>query len=356
MAVGRHFATGVAPGLSFVVRSGARFVCALLMTAAIAAVSARAQAETSEVRAAQQFGLSYLALMIMEDSKLIEKQAKVAGLGEIKVLWAKLGGPGAMNDALLSGGLDFATGGVPSLILLWAKTHGTPNEVKGVGALNSMPVNLVTSNPNVKSIRDFTDQDKIAVTTVKVSTQALLLQMAAAKEFGEQNYAKLDPLTVSLPHPDAMAALLSGSGTITAHFSAPPFQYQEVARPGIRSILNNYDILGGPATFNLIWATTKFRDANPKTYAAFVAAFEEATATINRDKRAAAEVYKRMSGTKESVDELLKMMQDPLVEYTLTPKSIMKTAEFMAKVGTIKDRPASWKDLFFPNVHNYQGS
>jgi NitT/TauT family transport system substrate-binding protein len=315
-----------------------------------------AHAETSEVRAAQQFGLSYLALMMMEDSKLVERQAKAMGLGDIEVSWAKLGGPGAMNDALLSGGIDFGTGGVPSLITLWSKTHGTPQEVRGVGALNSMPVNLVTSNPNVKSIRDFTDKDKIAVTTVKVSTQALLLQMAAAKEFGEQNYAKLDPLTVSLPHPDAMTALLSGGGTITAHFSSPPFQYQEVARPGIRTILSNYEILGGPATFNVVWSTAKFRDANPKTYAAFVAAFEEATATINRDKRAAAEVYKRMSGTKETVEELLKMMEDPLVEYTLTPKSTMKTAEFMAKVGTIKEKPSSWKDLFFPNVHGLQGS
>ena len=319
-------------------------------------IAAPAHAEIGEVRAAQQFGLSYLALMMMEDSKLVEKQAKTMGLGDIKVSWAKLGGPGAMNDALLSGGIDFGTGGVPSLITLWSKTHGTPQEVRGVGALNSMPVNLVTSNPNVKSIRDFTDKDKIAVTTVKVSTQALLLQMAAAKEFGEQNYAKLDPLTVSLPHPDAMTALLSGGGTITAHFSSPPFQYQEVGRPGIRTILSNYEILGGPATFNVVWSTAKFRDANPKTYAAFVAAFEEATATINRDKRAAAELYKRMSGTKETVEELLKMMEDPLVEYTLTPKSIMKTAEFMAKVGTIKEKPSSWKDLFFPNVHGLQGS
>jgi len=149
---------------------------------------------------------------------------------------------------------------------------------------------------------------------------------------------------------------LSGGGTITAHFSSPPFQYQEVARPGIRTILSNYEILGGPATFNVVWSTAKFRDANPKTYAAFVAAFEEATATINRDKRAAAEIYKRMSGTKETVEELLKMMEDPLVEYTLTPKSTMKTAEFMAKVGTIKEKPSSWKDLFFPNVHPLQGS
>ena len=314
------------------------------------------RAEVNEIRAAQQFGLSYLALMMMEDGKLVEQQAKAMGLGDVKVTWAKLGGPGAMNDAPLSGGLDFGTGGVPSLITLWAKTRGTPQEVRGVGALNSMPVNLVTSNPAVKSIRDFTDKDKIAVTTVKVSTQALLLQMAAAREFGNENYAKLDPLTVSLPHPDAMTALLAGSGTITAHFSSPPFQYQEVAKPGIRTILNSYEILGGPATFNVVWSTAKFRDANPKAYAAFVAAFEQATASINRDKRGAAEVYKRMSGTKESVDELLKMMEDPLVEYTLAPKSTTKTAEFMARIGTIKQKPDSWKDLFFPNVHAMAGS
>ena|SRR5438067_1442165 len=177
------------------------------------------------------------------------------------------------------------------------------------------------------------------------------LSTAARAETGE-----LDPLTVSLPHPDAMMALLSGGSSITAHFSSPPFQYHEAVKPGIRTILNSYDILGGPATFNVVWSTNRFRDQNPKAYAAFVAAFEEATAMINRDKRAAAQIYKRMSGTKETVDELVKMMEDPLVEYTLTPKSVMKTAEFMAKIGTIKDRPASWKDLFLPNVHGAAGS
>src|SRR5207237_8605624 len=85
-------------------------------------------AETSEIRCAQQYGTSYLALMIMQEQKLIEKHAKQAGLGEVRVTWAKLGGPGAMNDALLSGGLDFGTGGVPSLITLWAKTQGTQME------------------------------------------------------------------------------------------------------------------------------------------------------------------------------------------------------------------------------------
>ena len=255
-------------------------------------------AETSEIRCAQQYGTSYLALMLMQDQKLIEKHARQAGLGEMKVTWAKLGGPGAMNDALLSGGLDFGTGGVPSLVTLWAKTQG---EVRGVGALNDMPNELITSNPKVKTVKDFGPGDKIAVTTVKISTQALLLEMAAAQAFGEKEYEKLDSLTVSMPHPDAAAALLSGSGGITAHFASPPFLYQELAKPGLHSVISSYEILGGPATFNVVWSRKRFHDENPKAYQAFVAAFQEATDLINKDKRAAAEAYKRMSGTSESM-------------------------------------------------------
>src|SRR6266850_497785 len=142
------------------------------------------KAEVAEVRCAQQYSLSYLALMLMEDQKLIEKHGKAQGV-ELKSTWSKLGGPQAMNDALLSGSLDFGTGGVPSLITLWAKTKGSAAHVHGVGALNDMPNELIVSRADAKSIRDLGPGDKIAVTSVKISTQALLLQMAAAKEFGD---------------------------------------------------------------------------------------------------------------------------------------------------------------------------
>jgi NitT/TauT family transport system substrate-binding protein len=320
----------------------------------VAATSTLARAETGEIRCAQQYGLSYLALMMMQDGKLVEKHAKAMGLGDVKVTWAKLGGPGAMNDALLSGGLDFATGGVPSLITLWAKTKGTPQEVRGVGALNDMPVQLVTSNPKVKTIKDFGPGDKIAVTTVKISTQALLLEMAAAKAFGDKEYEKLDSLTVSMPHPDAMMALLTGA--VTAHFSSPPFQYQELAKPGMRVVTSNYEILGGQATFNVVWATSRFKKENPKAYAAFVAALDEATEAIKKDKRAAAEIYKRMSNTNESLDELVKELSDPQVEFTLTPHKTLVTAEFMHRIGRIKVKPAAWTDLYFDNLHKRDGS
>lgn len=327
----------------------------LMALGAIVAYGIPASAEVTQIRAAQQYGLSYLALMLMEDAKLVEKHGKTAGFGDLKVTWAKLGGPGAMNDALLSGGLDFASGGVPSLITLWAKTQGTPFAVRGVGALNDMPNELITSNANVKTIRDFSPKDKIAVTSVKISTQALLLQMAAAKEWGEANYEKLDPLTVSMPHPDSMIALISGGG-ITAHFASPPFNSQEKAKPNLHSVISSYDILGGKATFNVVWSTSKFHDANPKAYAAFVAAFEEATNAINKDKRAAAEIYKRMTKTTETVDDLVRQINDPQVEFTLTPHKTMKTAEFLFKTQRIGKKPANWKEMYFPNVHDRSGS
>jgi len=219
-----------------------------------------------------------------------------------------------------------------------------------------MPNELITSNPKVKSLKDFGPGDKIAVTTVKISTQALLLQMAAAKEFGEKNYDKLDALTVSMPHPDAAAALLSGSGSITAHFASPPFLYQELAKKNLHSVISSYDILDGQATFNVVWSTKKFHDQNPKAYQAFVAAFQEATDSINKDKKAAAETYKRMSGTSESIDDLVKQLDDPKVKFTLEPHRLNVTAEFMHKVGRINKKPSSWKDLFFDNVHSLSGS
>ncbi|HEY6893882.1 MAG TPA: ABC transporter substrate-binding protein, partial [Rhodanobacteraceae bacterium] len=206
-----------------------------------------AHAEMSEIHVSRQYGISYLPLMIMEDQKLVEKHAKASGI-DLKVDWSTFASGAVMNDALLSGNLQFASGGVAPFTTLWAKTKGNL-EVKAAGAINSMPLYLVTNNPNVKTIKDFTDKDRIALPAVKVSIQAVTLQMAAEKAFGPGQEHKLDHLTVSMSHPDGETALLSGKSEITAHLSSPPFQYQELRHKGMHRVLNSYDVLGGPATF-----------------------------------------------------------------------------------------------------------
>jgi NitT/TauT family transport system substrate-binding protein len=325
-----------------------------MLVAAVALLPFGVRGEMSEINVAQQYGIGYLPLMLMEEQKLIEKHAKAAGV-DVKVGWAKFAGGNVMNDALLSGSLQFASGGVGPFVTLWSRTKGNL-DVKAVSAINSMPLYLNTRNPNVKSIKDFTEKDRIGLPAVKVSIQAVTLQMAAEKAFGEGQQGKLDSLTVSMSHPDAQTALLSGQSEITAHFSSPPFQYQQLQKPGIRTVLNSYEVLGGPATFNVVWTTSKFRSENPKLYDAFVKALDEASAQINRDKKAAAEAYLRISRDKSTPAEILAMLNDPDIVFTTTPQNVMKYVDFMAKVGSIKVKPDSWKDLFFPNIHGAAGS
>jgi NitT/TauT family transport system substrate-binding protein len=326
----------------------------VLLIAALLSLSTTARAELAELKVAKQYGISYLPLMLMEDGKLIEKYAKAAGV-DVTVNWLTFAGGNVMNDALLSNSIQFASGGVGALVTLWSRTRGNL-DVRAVAAINSMPLYLNSRNPTVRTIKDFTDKDKIALPAVKVSVQALTLQMAAEKAFGEGQFARLDPLTVTMAHPDGQIALLSGQSEINAHFSAPPFQYQQLRNPAIHTVLNSYDVLGGPATFNVVWTTSKFRSENPKLYEAFVRALDEAIAMINTDRKAAAEAYIRIAKDKDTVQEILAMLNDPLIVYTTTPQNVMKYVDFMARTGAIKVRPDSWKDLFFPNVHGLAGS
>ena len=327
----------------------------LLLAAAVSAIPMSATAaEVSEFRIAQQFGIGYLPLTLMKANGLAEKHLKAAGLGDTKVVWSVLGSGQPMNDALLSGSLHIASGGVAPFLILWDRTRGTLN-VKAVAALSSMPMYLVTNNPNVKSIRDFTDNDRISMAGAGQSIQTIVLQMAAAKEFGDANYNKFSTLYRNLSHPDGLAAFLSGK-EITAYFSSPPFQYQALEKPGVRRILNSYDLSGGPASFLVAWATGKFRDENPKTYQAFFNAYKEATDLINANKRVAAEIYVRETKDKSGVDAIEKMLNDPEIRITMTPEQTLPIADFMSKTGTLKSKASSWKDLYFPQLHNLPGS
>jgi NitT/TauT family transport system substrate-binding protein len=329
----------------------------MLLAAAVALVAGTgpAGAEVGEVTVAQQYGVAFLPLMWMEHNQLIEKHARAQGI-ELKSRWAKLAGPAAINDALLSGSVNFSAVGAPSLITLWGKTKGNIG-VMGVSAVTTYPLSLNVRNPDVKSIKDFTEKDKIAVPAVKVSTQAIMLQMAAEKVFGAGNQNRLDPLTITLSHPDGYAALMSNTGGVNAHFTTSPFHELEMKIPGVRTLTTSYEILGGRATALLIVATSKFRDANPKTYRAFLAALKDAIDSINRDKRAAAARYLEWANDKKStLEEVTAAISNPDYAFTLVPEKVFQTAEFMARTGSIKDKPAKWQDLFFPEIHNLPGN
>jgi NitT/TauT family transport system substrate-binding protein len=333
-----------------------RPVLSMLAGLALTTFAPAANAQAPEIRFARQFSMGYLQFNMMEKHHLVEKHAKAAGLPDVKVVWATFNSPAAMNDALLSGSVDIVSGGVPGLLTIWARTQGTANAVKGVTAFSSQPILLNTRNPNIKRITDFTDKDKIAVPAVKVSVQAMMLQMAAAKQWGQGNFAKLDPLTVGMSPPDATIALMSDASEITSVFSVPPFQYQQLEKPGIHTVLTSAEVFGGPHTFTVAWSSSQFRDKNPALYTALVAAFQEATEMLNKDVKPAAQYWIDDVKSKMPVEKVAEIASGKDVRWTMAPESTVKYAEFMHAVGTIKVKPASWQDLFFPEVHGLPGS
>ena len=181
--------------------------------------------------------------------------------------------------------------------------------------------------------------------------------MAAAKTFGAKEFAKLDPLTVSMTPPDATVALLKGGAQITAAFSVPPFQYHAARRqPGIHTVLNSFDVMGGSHTFTAAWTSAKFRDGNPVLYKAFIAALKEATDIVNKDKQAASGLVDRGFQIEAAARHGRQDRRRPAGALDLVPENTMKFADFMASVGTLKVKAASWKDYFFPEIYDLNGS
>jgi NitT/TauT family transport system substrate-binding protein len=313
--------------------------------------------EVSAITLISQHGLPYLPLMVMEEQKLVEKHAGKLGVSSLKADYRTLGGTQSLIDALLSGQMHFGIAGVPGLATLWDKTAGTQNEVRGLSAAQSMPFLLMTNRDDIKSIKDFKEGDKIAVPGIKNSNQAICLQMAAAKEWGQANYARLDPFTITLPHPDAAIAIIGRSTELTAHYGVSPFQDYELAAPGTHLVLKSYDTLGGQTTNGVMFMAKKFRDANPKVTAAVYTALAEASDFINKEPRQSAEIYIRKTNEKRSGPaELEKMISNPDNNWTTTPQNAMRYVEFMHKVGTLKKLPGDWRDLFMPEVHELKGS
>jgi NitT/TauT family transport system substrate-binding protein len=208
----------------------------------------------------------------------------------------------------------------------------------------------------LNKLEDFTDADKIAMTAIQVSIPAIILQMYAAEKYGLSEANRFDKLTVTLTHPDGVGALLSGSG-ISAHFTSPPFHEREIRDHNIRTIMTSDDVMKGSTTFTMLSTTSKFRDKNPKIVAAVLAALEEANQMIRDDpKNAAAVLLSSTPKSDFSLEELMAAISHPAVKFTTTPENVMKYAEFMNSIGTLKSRPESWKDLFFPEIHGAPGN
>jgi len=314
----------------------------------------RAQAPLS-VKFAQQRGLLYLPVDEMVSGGILQQEATKLGLGKIDATAATLSGPGPVVDAILSGAADYGTVALPSLLNLWEKTRGSANEVKAVGTVSNGAMTLYTINPKVKSIADFTEKDRIAVPTVRISFNSMMLQMACEKLWNDPH--RLDHLTVGLGHPDAVTALSAGyeKATITAHIAVQPYTARGLKIPGAHIITDSREVFGGPLTQITLIATRKTKEKNPALFQAVANALNASIKVASADKKAAAVLWKNAQKASESIDELVELLDDPGFEFTTQPHRIAYFAAFLNRIGTMKAKLDDWKDLFWETAHNQPG-
>jgi len=321
----------------------------------VVAVNPAASAETAALRIARPVDLVALPLIVMQHEHLIERVAEQMGLGAVKIDWINPGKT-APIDALSAGQAELAATDVASFVIAADNTAGTPGEVRALAALTERPYVLVARKAGVNTIRDFRAGDHIAVPALKTSGPALMLEMAAAQEWGIEHYDKLDPLVVARPDEAASEALQSGKGNLDAHFSQAPYADDELVNAAIHRIMDSFDI-AGPHSAAALVVTARFHDANPKLCVAILSALEQADDTIKSNPGSVAEMYASLTKDQDiAVEDLTDMIGEPDLGYRAAPSGLMRLTEFMHRVGRLKRQPRSWTELFVPEAHDLPGS
>ena len=329
---------------------------AFLRGAGLIAAPALARAQSPlVVRFVQQRGLLYIPVDVMVSGGILQQEATKLGLGKVEATATALSGPGPVLDAILSGAADYGTAALPSLLTVWEKTRGSANEVKAVGAVSNGAMTLYTINPNVKTLADFGEQDRIAVPTVRLSFNAMMLQMAAEQLWGDPH--RLDHLTVALGHPDAVTALSAGYGraTVTAHIAVQPFTDRGLKLPGAHVITDSRKVFGGPLTQITLLASKQTKEKNAVLFQAVANALEASIKVANADKRQAAALWKEVQKAPESLDDLVAQLNDPGFEFTARPQRIGHFTAFLNRIGTLKTKVQDWKELFWETAHQQLG-
>jgi NitT/TauT family transport system substrate-binding protein len=303
----------------------------------------------TDVKIGIGFGIGFLPMFIVDDQHLVEKYAKEAGL-DVKTTYQRFSGSAAMQDAVLSGSVDMGVYGVPAMLIAWDKARNTPQQVFGIAGVNSSPLILVTNKDNAKSLKDLEPTDKISMPAL-VSPQMYALQMIAEKTFGLGQQDKLKPQVVALPHPESLSAIISGGTEVKAYFASPPFTQLALESGKAHQIASSEDAYGGRSTFLALGATKKWIDANPKMAEVMVKAITEASNIIKNEPQKAAEIYLKVEPSKTldvaKTTAMLKSMPD---DFGVSVYGVKTVADFMGRVGGLKNIPTSFKDVFLPVI------
>ena len=292
------------------------------------------KAEPDSIGIAEQYGIAYAPLTIMKEKGFLEQQ-----LPGVTIRWQQFGGPTAIRESMLSGEVDFGFMGVAPVLI----GIDSGMEWKYATGISFNEVAIVTEDPGIQTLADFTEKDRIAILSPGC-TQHILLCMLADRQLGDP--MALDSRLVSMSHPDAMQALLSDT-EITAHVATPPYLQQEVAA-GMSVMATGEEIMGRPFTFICGVAMTDFYEDHRDWYDAFILALNESIDYINENMEECVRILAPIYGISE--EALLEQMAYNGTIYSNRLEGIPELSAAMQKMGLTKGNP-DFETIIFDNVN-----
>jgi NitT/TauT family transport system substrate-binding protein len=328
-------------------------VIAALAVALLAAFTAAAPAAKSQgggppsrLTIAYQPGLGYAALILMKELKSIEKRYPGT-----RVEWKVLASGTPITQGVVTGDIQIGAVGTGPMLVGWARGVNW----KVIAPLNLGDLWLMAKDPNIRTIADL--RGKRIATPTNTSIQAVMLRKMAQVKLGD--HRALDGGLVALDHPDGMQALLTGQ--IDAHFTSPPFQFQERLR-GAHIIGKSYGYFGAH-TFLVTVMQQKFYD----DHTAFARFFYNQVVAMNNliknNPQRVARILEKDAGGQPTWRQFKQWLaakdpatKRPALTWTTRPLGLMRTAAFMQKTGQLSKSPQNWRELVFPPVYPTRGS
>ena len=319
------------------------FIISFLATAVSPALA------QDQIKIGYGYGLAFLPIYICEELKLVEKHAKEAHL-DVKADFQRFASAAEMQSALAAGDINVAPFGTAPLLAAWAKGKDKPEQVFAVSGLTSLPLTLLSNQPDVASLGDIKPGDRIALPTM-TSPQMYLLELQSEKSFSR--YDQLTSQVVVLSHADAINGLVGGSGPVKAYFASPPYAELALRDARVHAVLGSSEVMGGKFSFLMLGATKAYIDAQPQMPEAIEKAMDEAARIIHDDPRRAAQIYLThepsdvMNGA--AMEAVVRQIRD---EFGSAVYGVKTIADFMGRHGELATVPQSFKDVAAPALAN----
>jgi NitT/TauT family transport system substrate-binding protein len=293
------------------------------------ATSASSSSAPSSFTIAYQPGLGAVTLVTLKHQKTLEKLFPNTTFD-----WKVVFSGASVRESMIANQVQLGALGLPPFLVGWDRGFNW----KVLTASSRSDSWLVTKNPRIKSLKDFTSSDKIGVVAPD-SQQAIILRKAAQDQLGDAH--ALDQNIVAITSEDGEQALLSGQ--IAAHLSGLPFQQREVDTGG-RIILHTTDAFGKVGA-GLIALAPNFDEQYPDFTKKVRQAFLDATNYASTHHEEVAQYLSQDQAGGGTAAQFKALLDNSAFVFDTTPSGLITYAKFMQSIGLISKVPGSVKDL-----------